>query len=134
MAMYRVIRRIEPFTEDDVIQLTLPTRLAFQAIGGGTGTQDDFDELALSINSTLVRAETIDPACVETCLVAQRALQRCKDRYLRLGRFGWDALGLQEIPPALELHEEIMRSSNPHKMTAALLEQYRRIKERHTTP
>ena len=130
LAMFRLINRLEPFTEDDVVKLTLPTRLAFEAIKNGTATTDHFDELAVSINATLVRAEAIDPACVDTCITAQRALLRCKERYQRTGRLGWDGLGLQEVPPALDLHEEIIANSTPHQMTEALLEQYSRIKRR----
>lgn len=127
MAMFKVMGRIEPYTEADVVQLTLPSRLAFEAIKNGTANTDHFDELAVTLNATLVRSEAIDPFCVETCLTAQRALLRCKERYLRTQKFGWDGLGLQEIPPALDLHEEIMRSSNPNLMTVALTEQYNRI-------
>jgi hypothetical protein len=129
MAMFKTLRRIEPYTESDVVELTLPSRLAFEAIKSGAGIEDHFNELAVCINSTLVRAEGIDPFCVETCKTAQAALQRAKDRYLRTGCFGFDGLALQEIPAVLDLHEEIMRNSNPHLMTKVLLEQYSRIEK-----
>jgi hypothetical protein len=127
MAMYKVMARIEPFTEQDVITLTLPARLAFEAIKNGNAGISHFDELAVSLNTTKVRAESIDPLCEEICMVAQDALRRCKDRYLRTGKFGWDGPALQELPPALDLYETIMRDSNPNFMQAALVEQHGRV-------
>ena len=127
MAMFKLINRIEPYTDQDVVKLALPARMAFEAIKTGTGTTDDFDELAVSVNSTMVRSESIDELCVQTCIIAQEALLRCKQRYLRTGRFGWDGLALQQVPPALDLHEEVMANSTPHQMTVALKEQYSRI-------
>jgi hypothetical protein len=129
MAMFKVMARIEPFTHDDVITLTLPTRRAFEAIKNGTATTDQFDELAVSINTAKVRSESIDPLCEEICMVAQAALQRCRDRYLRSNQFGFDGMALQEIPPAIDLYESIMAESNPNLMQEALAVQHKRVLE-----
>lgn len=127
MAMFKVMGRIEPYTPQDVVTLALPSRLAYESIKNGTGTTDHFDELVVSVNATLVRSESIHQDCVDVCIAAQEALLRCKARFLRTGRFGWDGPALHQVPPALDLHEEIMRNSTPHQMTVALKEQYSRI-------
>ena len=129
LAMFKLVSKVTPYSEDDVVQLALPSRMAFEHIKNGTGEEDHFNELAVCINSTLVMAEQIDPLCVETCKQGQAALQRAKDRYLQIGRWGWDGPALQQIPAALDLHEEVMRNSNPYVMTEALKTQYQRIEK-----
>ena len=127
LATFRLINKIQPFTEDEMAQVALPARMSYQKIKDGVGSEADFDELAFACNTATVRSESIDALCVETCLIAQRALLRCKDRYLRTGRWGFDGLALQEIPPLLDLHDQLILNSSPLQMNAAFQEQARRI-------
>ena len=127
MAMFRVIRLTKTYAEHEVVKLSLPSRLAFEAIKSGGGVLDHFNELAVCINSAKVRSEAIDPLCAATCRAAQDAMTRTRNRYLSTGKFGFDGPAMQQIPDALDLHEEILRGSSPGLMTAALMEQYRRI-------
>ena len=126
MAMFNVIRKIEPFTEEEVTRLALPVRLAYESIRSGTGSEADFDALAIAINDAVIRSESIDALCVETCRIAQDALLQAKERYLRTGRWGFDWQGLQNIPPALDLYEEIIANSTPAQMIEAGIEQIAR--------
>lgn len=52
---------------------------------------------------------------------------RCKDRYLRGLPFGFDALGLQQVPDALDAYEAIVDASSPQQLKLAIREAYRRI-------
>jgi hypothetical protein len=123
MAALKLINKIEPFTTDEMAQVAMPARLAFEQIKSGIGSEAAFDELAFACNTATVRSESIDALCVETCLIAQRALLRCKDRYVRTGRWGFDGLALQEIPPMLDLHDDLILNSSPLQMNAAFMEQ-----------
>ena len=132
MAMFNVIRKIEPFTEEEVTRLALPVRFAYESIRSGTGSEADFDSLAIAINDAVIRSESIDALCVETCKLAQEALLQAKERYLRTGRWGFDWQGLQNIPPALDLYEAIIANSNPAQMIETGHEQINRVNRKQT--
>ena len=132
MAMFNVIRKIEPFSQEEVTRLALPVRLAYESIRSGMGSEADFDALAIAINDATIRSEAIDALCVQTCQDAQAALLRARARYNRTGRWGFDGIGLQEIPPALELYEAIIANSNPAQMIQAGHEQIARVQRAQT--
>ncbi len=119
MSMFNVIRKIEPFTEEE-------------AIRSGTGSEADFDVLAIAINDAVIRSESIDALCVDTCKIAQEALVDTKGRYLRTGRWGFDWQGLQNVPPALDLYEAIISNSTQAQMLEAGHEQIARVNRMQT--
>lgn len=128
LAVFKLINKIEPFNQDEMAQVAVPARLAYQQIKDGIGSEAAFDELAFACNTATVRSESIDALCVETCLIAQRALLRCKDRYARTGRWGFDGPALSEILPMLDLHDQLILNSSPMQMNAAFQEQAERAK------
>lgn len=132
MAMFNVIRKIEPFTPDEVTRLALPVRLAYESIRSGMGSEPDFDVLAIAINDATIRSEAIDAVCVDACRMAQQALLGAKSRFQRTGRWGFDWFGLQHIPPALDLYEEIIANSTPQQMIQAGHEQIERVRRLQT--
>ncbi len=56
----RLLRELEPFTASELSSLTLPPRMAYQAISTGQARPGDFDTLAAVVNVTLIRAERIE--------------------------------------------------------------------------
>ena len=122
MAMYKTLRKIEPFTPEELLQLALPTRLSFQALRTGRGTESDFHDLCAAINTTMVRSEAVDPLCEQTAIAARDALMRCWHRHQRTGVWGFDGPALLEVEAGIDLHEQLVRLSTPLQMIEALRE------------
>ena len=122
MAMYKTLRKIEPFTPEELLQLALPIRLSFQALRTGRGTESDFHDLCAAINTTMVRSESVDPLCEQTAIAARDALMRCWHRHEKTQRWGFDGPALLEVEAGISLHEELIRNSTPLQMIEALRE------------
>lgn len=116
----RVIKRIQPFTEDELTNIELPLRLAFDAMRNGHGTERDWNDLAAAINVVIIRSEQIDPLCEETAMAAANALSRSAERFKRTGKWGFDGPALAEIDAGLDLHGQLCRLSTPLQMMDAL--------------
>ncbi|MGH6627615.1 MAG: hypothetical protein ACRECD_13940 [Burkholderiaceae bacterium] len=126
-ALSRVMNRLQPFSAPELVQLQTPVRVAFESLRSGRGEEDDFHTLAAVVNVALIRSEAIDPLCVETCERAQQALLRVLERRRRSGLWGFDGPALQDIPPAIELHEQLLALSTPLQMQRAMNETLRRM-------
>ena len=128
MAIYRTMGKIQPFTADELTALKSPPRVAFESLRRGQGIEGDFHTLAAVANNTLVCAESIPPDCVEVAKLAQDALMRILDRQIRLGKWGLDSQALQDLPPVLDLHEQLLELYTPLQMQQAMAETIRRMK------
>jgi hypothetical protein len=127
----RLMARLEPFTASELLELQLPVHSAFEALRTGQGHEDDYHTLAAAVNTALIRSEAIDPLCVETCQRAQAALLAMRARFDRTGRWGVDHASLQDLPPALDLHDQLLAMSTPKQMADALSETLRRMHAGH---
>lgn len=127
----RLMARLEPFTPSELLALQTPVRVAFEALRTGSGTEPDFHTLAAAVNTALIRSEAIDPLCVETCQRAQAALLGMLGRFNRVGKWGVDHHALQDIPPALDLHEQLLELSTPLQMMTAMRETLARMQQGH---
>jgi hypothetical protein len=130
-AIYRLMNRFQAFTPVELVTLQTPVRVAFESLRTGRGEEADFHTLAAVVNVALIRSESIDQLCVETCQRAQDALMAVLSRSKRLGKWGLDAAGLQDIPPAMDLHEQLLELSTPHQMQQAMQETLRRMRTGH---
>lgn len=130
-SIYRLMNKIQLFTPAELRTLKLPVRLAFESLRTGAGGEGDFHTLAAAVNTAMVRSESIDQLCVETCQRAQGALMLVKSRFDRLGKWGLDATSLQDIPPAIDLHEQLLDMSTPLQMQNAMAETIRRMNAGH---
>jgi hypothetical protein len=128
LALCRGMGNNVPFTPEELAELKTPPRVAFESLRRGHGSEYDFHTLAAVANNTLVCAESIHPDCVEVAKAAQDALMRILDRQHRLGKWGLDSQALQEIPPALDLHEQLLELYTPLQMQQAMAETIRRMK------
>lgn len=97
----------------------LKTLACFERCKDGTGDEDDFDHVAMILNVCKVRALDIDATLADMIERAQDAMVRAKERYLRLGRFGFDGPGLTQVADALDAAQAIIDASSPLQMRAA---------------
>lgn len=93
---------------------------AFGDLKAGSSDDELFDRLAAAVNVGIVRAEQINPACIEPMLAARDALIRCDDIRGRHGRYGFDGPGLLAMAAGLEVYEEMVRNSTPQQMREAM--------------
>lgn len=128
MAIYRTMGKLQPFTTDELTALKSPPRVAFESMRRGGGTETDFHTLAAVANNTLVCAESIHPDCIEVAKRGQDALMAMLDRMNRLGKWGLDSQALQDLPPVLDLHEQLLDLYTPLQMRQAMAETMRRMK------
>ena len=126
-SIFRLMSRIQPFTNEELVKLETPVKLAFERVKVGTATRDDLHTLAAALNVALVRSEEIDPLCEQTCVAAQEGMIRTIERHNATGRMGFDGMALQDIPPALDLYEQILGLSTPMQMQAAMRETLARM-------
>ena len=129
--LHHTMNRFMPFTTAELLALQIPVRSAFESLRTGHGTEPDFHTLAAAVNTALIRSESIDPLCVETCQRAQAALIGVLARFKRCGAWGVDHHALQDIPPALDLHEQLLELSSPLQMANAMKETLARMNSGH---
>lgn len=131
-SIYKLMNKLQPFTPDELLKLELPIRMAFEAIKTGRGTLQDISDLGVAINATMVRAESIDPLCLQTAIAARDALLRCLHRHTATGRVGFDGPAIAEVELGIDLHEQLLRLSTPLQMADALREVLRRTSNKET--
>ncbi len=119
-AMFKVMNKLTPFNDIELLLLELPIRLSFEALRTGQGTESDFHDLAAAINTAMVRSEQVDPLCEQTAIAARDALMRCWHRHERTGVWGFDGPALLEVEAGIDLHEQLIRLSTPLQMIEAL--------------
>lgn len=118
-APLRLLGRASAYSPQDLEEKKAPIRASFESLKSGIGTEVDFENLDIALGTTLERAREIDEFFVITAIVARDALGRTWDRYMRLGRFGFDGPGLIAVADGIKLHEQILEKSTPLEMMAA---------------
>lgn len=131
MGGLRLISELRPFDATEQLALALPPRVAFESLRDGRGSDGDFDTVAAVVNVALVRCEEIGQEGVELCQNAQVCLLEAKARHERTGRWGFDYQGLQCIPAAIDLHEQLLELSTPKQMMNAMREVVKRMNAGH---
>ena len=125
--IYRVMSKIQKFTQDEQVTLKLPVREAFERIKTGVSVEGDFHTLAAAVNVTMVRAESIDPLAEEVAIKAKDALMRTLRRHQSTGRWGFDGPALGEISDCIDMHEQLIELQTPLQMQKAMTEVIRRM-------
>jgi len=132
-------RRRNPTTWAETIVASRPTEpevatetmaklySAFADMKAGGSDGETFDRLASAVNVGMIRAEEIDPVCVQPMLAARDALIHADEIMGRHRRYGFDGPGLQAMAAGLEVYEEILRNSTPNQMAEAARESRRRM-------
>lgn len=115
-AMYKAVARSTGFNEAEQTDCALPVRLAWSSLRAGTANANDIATLADVIAICIVASERMDALVQETCESARVALAEVADRYTRVKRWGVDAKSLQDIPPIVDLYEELLRNATGGQM------------------
>lgn len=97
----------------------LVTRACLERLLDGSADTDDYDRVAHTINLAQMRARSIDAGLAAQLEQAQYAVQRCQERYLAHGRFGFDGPGLVMVREAIDAAEAIIDASTPLQMHKA---------------
>jgi hypothetical protein len=127
--IYRVIGKNQDFTTEEKGQIVDPCRKAFDRIRSGDGKTNDFIILSDASNVSLVRAEKINPLVESVCLVARDALLRCKSRFYKTGRWGFDGPAISAIADMLDVYEQMVDLLKPHQIQDDLAEAMRRERD-----
>lgn len=131
MAALRALSGNTRFTESELTKLLIPPRLSIEAIRYGKGKPEDFDTLAVIVNTTLVRCEQIsgdNTAALDVCYDAMNALMEMQARAVRTtGKIGFGIGEMDAIVGAVDLHEQIARESTMKQMADALKEVLKRL-------
>lgn len=126
-ALQRVMNKLQPFTPEELMNLRLPPRMAFEALRTGKGVDEDFHCLSAAVNATGVLCESVSPVVLAVTKVAQAAMLRTLLRHHTTDRWGFDGPALHEIPPALDLHDQFLELNTPLQMQEALTESLVRL-------
>ena len=103
----------------------LKVRQAYGAMLDGSGTEDDYDKLGHALGVSILRAieiageDDFSNPMLPILKAATTAVRRSNDRYMRLKRWGFDGLAIDEVLAGVELYETILQASSPAQMTAA---------------
>ena len=130
MAALRALSGNTRFTESELTKLLIPPRLSIEAIRYGKGKPEDFDTLAVIVNTTLVRCEQIpgdNTAALDVCYDAMNALMEMQARAVRTGKIGFGIGEMDAIVGAVDLHDQIARESTMKQMADALKEVLKRL-------
>lgn len=122
MSMFRTFNKIQSFTPEEQLRLTNPVRIAFEKLRTGVATEPDFHLLAASINVTMILAEKIDPLAEQSAVAARDGMVRTWQRFQRMGVLGFDGLALQDLPVAIDLHDQLMALLTPLQVSEAVRE------------
>ena len=132
MAMFKAFDRVKPLDEEDCTSVVLPVREAFERMRVGNAKDGDFDTMAAALNVALIRAERIDPICVDMVKRSLDALMRTRGRFETHGVWGFDGPALSEIPEAIEFYDQLIELSTPVQMMGAMRETNKRMSKGQT--
>lgn len=118
-APLRKLVNAAPHTPEETVCEHIKLHAAFERLCDGTADTEDFDHVAMKINMCKVRALEISNSLADALEAAQDAMGRCKERYYRTDRFGFDGPSLQQMRDALSICEAIIDNSSPLQMAKA---------------
>lgn len=131
MAALRLLGAAPTLSQEEQMQINLPVRIAFERVRTGAAQDGDFDTMAGAINVSMVCAERIHPLVERTCTDARDALVRMHARHTRLGAWGLDGPGLQQVADAIDVYEQLTALMQAEDLRRALAEALRRMAAGH---
>lgn len=123
--------KVRTFSPEEADQLRVEVHLAWEHLIHGRGTLARFDTVANALNASLILSERIGQDAVDVAIRAQHAMVEMQKRYHRMGSFGADAVALADVPPGLNLYDQLMGFSNPLQLVQATCQSWRRIEQGH---
>lgn len=123
-----VFRAREPMPDEDVRDILIHARVAFDQLLRGKATAEELLALGFASNATLLFAEAgFGRECVASIRRAQEALLRAHDRMRSSGRIGLDGPGITALREMLDVYEQQLEAATVGDMRAVLAEIARRI-------
>lgn len=119
-ATFVLLSDCQPYAPGELTQDLLKVRAAYDRLVDGTADLEDFNRVAVALNIAKVRAAEISQDIYDGIEEGHQAMKRCKARYEKHGKFGFDGQGLQAMPYAIEAHEAIYQASSQKQMEIAL--------------
>lgn len=123
--------KVRTFSVEEAAKLSNEVHLAWDHLIHGRGTMAHFDTVANALNASLILSERIGQDAVDVAQRAQCAMVEMQKRYHRVGSFGTDAVLLADVPPGLDLYDQLMGFSNPLQLVQATCQSWRRIAQGH---
>ncbi|ABM38623.1 hypothetical protein [Polaromonas naphthalenivorans] len=127
LAHESTVHKVTPFATEETAALSNEAHLAWHHLINGTGTKAHFDTLATSLNASLILSEPIGQAAIDVAVRAQQAMVSMQARFHRVGRFGADAQALADVPPGLDLYDQLLSFANPLQLVQAVCKSWKRI-------
>lgn len=98
----------------------LRIRLAFDALRDGSAESSHYTLLWRAVMIAGVRALSIAPERLTPIIEAgMAALSRCKERFKKHGRYGFDGQGMQDLITVIDLNEQIVLNSTRQELIKA---------------
>ena len=115
-SIFKAVARTTGFNQAEQVQCALPVRLAWDSLRNGQATPEDIRTLTDVIAICIVASERMDALVQETCDAARVAMSEVADRFTRVNRWGVDANALRDIPPIVDLYEELLKNATGGQM------------------
>lgn len=110
-----------PLTEERQKNVVIAYHNAINAMTNGYADKVHFDTLAYALNiGGVLAANGIGEEYAELIPPAKAALNRCRDRWEKTGKFGLDGEGLQAIKDVADLHRAQMEVTTLAELEAAV--------------
>lgn len=108
-AALKALRVSETLTGGEAATIALAARMSWERLCNGTGTVTDYNDIAWAVNLVGLGLEHLSiPGVAEVVEGATAAMRGVLERYQRINRFGVDAQSLRDVPPLLDLHDQLL--------------------------
>jgi hypothetical protein len=124
------IEAAQPMSDEQIGDLAIAYRLAYQAMVSGHATEDNWCVVVCSLNISMVLAERgIGEQYIEKINESLEGAFRAKMRAGRSGKWGFDGDAMQSIKHAFDIHEEQLKLASKQEIRDSLAEVHRRADE-----
>lgn len=117
-----------PMTDDQVSDIVLSYRIAFEAMLTGGASEEHWSSCACSLNIAIVLAERgLGEEHIPAFNDALEGAFRARIRAGRTGAWGFDGDAIQAIKTAFLIHDEQLQLATKQEIREALREVHRRV-------
>lgn len=127
--LYQVLGGCAPFTESEIVSISAPLRMSLQKFTIGSANDVDWNTLAHVANVVTLRGAKIAQEVLNCGQSAQKAVLTILERYKVSTVWDITPEELSSLSEAMDVHEQMLRLSQPKLMLEALKETNRRVEE-----
>ncbi len=114
--LWKTVGRTTGFSEADQIKCSLPVMAAWERLKTGAASAEDVCTLADASGICVLAAQGMDALVLETAEAAANTLKTVADRYVKHRVWGVDHATLRDVPPMIDLYEELFRNATGGQM------------------